>query len=160
MDLCIGWCVVTDDKDTPIISQDYIAGVKVVDIGDLRVSRGMTRRPYSSCKHTRLQYDPNERRVWCPECEKNIEPFDAFELLVQNFDRQNKALAHRRHKIEELEGFNIISLAAKAIDKAWRKRKLVPMCPSCKEGLFPEDFKDGVSLTGRDYALARRAKKK
>jgi len=44
--------VMSDDKnDPPIIEQEYIAGVRVVDIGDYRVARGMTRRAHNSCPH-------------------------------------------------------------------------------------------------------------
>lgn len=71
--------------DEPIEDQNYLSGLTVIDIGDIRVSRGMTRRPVSSCGHRRMAYDPKERRIWCKDCEKDVDPFDAF----KNFSLSN-----------------------------------------------------------------------
>jgi hypothetical protein len=145
--------------DPPIEAQDYLGGVKVVDIGDLRVARGMSRRPYTSCPHLHLLYDQNERRIWCSDCETNVDPFDAFKGIVQYFDGHMSKLDRREKALAEAEQFQARSLAAKAIDEVWRRRKRVPACPHCRQGLFPEDFKDGVKTTlGREYAEAQRAR--
>lgn len=56
----------------PIEPQDYLYGTKVVQIEDLRVARGMTRRPVSSCRHRKLVYD-NNPWVWVIEF-KRITP--------------------------------------------------------------------------------------
>lgn len=147
----------TDKPDPPIEPLNSIAGVKVVDIGDVRVSRGMTRRHSSSCPHRQLIYDGSERRIWCKDCEKDVEPFDAFEKIVAQLDRAHHALHRREQAVKEAETFNVRTLAAKSIDKAWRSTKMIPACPSCGMGLFPEDFKHGIaSSLGREYALALR----
>ena len=149
----------TDHKDPPIEEQNYISGLTVVDIGDYRISRGMTRRPFSGCPHHRMSYDRQERRIWCRDCERDIEPFDAFIGLVENYGRALKDLYQRRERVEDAEKHNVRSLAAKVIDKAWRSRTTIPACPHCNQGLFPEDFKNGVGLVlGRDYAAARAKK--
>jgi hypothetical protein len=69
----------------PIEPQEYLYGVKVVQIEDLRVARGLTRRPFSSCRHKSLTYDDKERRIWCRDCETEVEAFDAFVGLVEVF---------------------------------------------------------------------------
>lgn len=147
-------------SDEPIEDQAYLSGLTVVDIGDIRVSRGMTRRPYSSCNHRRMAYDPKERRVWCKDCEKDVDPFDAFKNLCENYHAAHEGLNRQRKEITEAAHFQCRSIAAKEIDKAWRHRKMVPACPHCSNGLFPEDFVKGVGMVGRDFALARRAVKK
>lgn len=145
------------EKQPPIEPLEYLSGVKVVDIGDLRVARGMSRRPHSACKHRQLHYDTAERRVWCADCETDVEAFDAFKLLVEYFDQATKKLERRAQEIKGAEEHSLIALAAKEIDKAWRSRKMVPACPHCKHGLFPEDFKNGVAASlGREYAEAQR----
>lgn len=146
--------------DEPIEEQQYIHGVTVVDIGDLRVARGMTRRPYSSCRHASLTYDPRERRIWCKDCEKDVDPFDAFTGLVEQYNRAYKDHLKREKEISEAEGFQARSRAAKTLDEAWRRRKRLPTCPHCRAGLFPEDFADGVGWIGREYAEALRGKRK
>jgi hypothetical protein len=153
----------TDQKDTPIVEQEYLHGLKVVDIGDIRVARGLARRPYSGCPHPRLVYDNHERRIWCKDCERDVEPFDAFKGLVEPYARSLRALEEREKRIEEAEKFAVRSIAAKKIDEAWRSRNMVPACPHCGNGLFPEHFKTGCGMLGKDYAAKRieheRAKK-
>lgn len=146
-----------DKKDPSIEAQDFCGGVKVVDIGDIRVARGLSRRPYSSCQHRKMLYDGQERRIWCSECETNIEPFEAFKLLVEKYHNASADLVRRTEEVEAAEKAGVISLAAQAIDKVWRSRRMVPVCPSCRQGLFPEDFKHGVGMRlGREYAEAKR----
>lgn len=149
-----------DEKnDPPIVEQEFVAGVRVVDIGDYRVARGMTRRAFTTCPHHRMVYDNQERRIWCKDCEKDVEGFDAFELLAKSFSRQTAILKAREEKVKEAEAHSIISLAAKVIDKAWRKKKMVPCCPHCQEGLFPEDFKDGAAFVSKSYELEKQRRK-
>jgi len=144
-------------KTPPIEPLEYLSGVKVVDIGDLRVARGKSRRPHSSCGHAKLHYDTAERRIWCPDCERDVEAFDAFTQLVTWFARAKENHDRREARIKDAETFQIRSLAAKEIDKAWRSRTMVPACPHCRHGLFPEDFKNGPkAMLGRDYAEAQR----
>ncbi|WP_395175069.1 hypothetical protein [Roseibium alexandrii] len=142
-------------NNKPIDEKDFLLGVKVVNIGDVRVSRGKTRRPASSCRHKRLTYDAQERRIWCRDCEQDIDPFDAFVGLVEQYDGALKRLEADRLKLQEAQRFQVRSIAAKEIDKAWRSRNMVPSCPHCGNGLFPEDFKHGVAMLGKDYAKSR-----
>ena len=149
-----------DDKDPPIQETAFVAGVKVVQIEDLRIARGLSRRPYSSCPHVNLIYDNSERRIWCSDCETNIEPFDAFRMLAERAHSHNAKLEKRAKEIAEAEKFQIRSLAARAIDQVWRKRSKVPACPHCGHGLLPEHFKNGVKVVlGREYAVAKLKKK-
>lgn len=144
----------------PIEPQEYLSGVTVVDIGDLRVARGLTRRPASSCRHAHLHYDKSERRIWCRDCEQDVEAFDAFELLVAQYNRAYQDMERRQKELYEAEKFQTRTLAARALDAAWRKRKMVPACPMCKAGLFPEDFANGIgTMLGRDYAEALRRRR-
>jgi hypothetical protein len=151
-----------DDRDPPIEEPGYIAGVSVVDIGDVRVARGLTRRHHSSCRHLSLVFDNAERRVWCKDCERDVEPFDAFTILVANYSNALDAIKRREAIVSEAEKFQIRSIAAKNIDQAWRHRTMVPACPHCHHGLFPENFKHGPDMLGIEYAkaMAERTKRK
>lgn len=149
-----------DERDPPIESPGFIAGVTVVDIGDIRVARGLTRRHYSSCPHRRMMYDLNERRVWCRDCEKDVEGFDAFRQLVEGYYDAIKLVERREKAISDAEKFKIRTIAAKTIDVAWRSRNMVPACPHCHNGLFPEDFKREPDMLSKEYANARRGKKR
>lgn len=145
-----------DKRDPPIENPGFVGGVNVVDIGDLRVARGFSRRPYSACRHLRQTYDSQERRIWCQDCERTIETFDAYTVLVEHIDTAIRSLDRRTAEVAEAEKFSLRALATKALDKVWRGR-MIPACPQCGGGLFPEDFKHGVQTTlGRDYAEALR----
>lgn len=147
-------------RDPPIQPLEFLSGPKVVDIGDVRVKRGLSRRPPSSCPHKSMHYDPHERRIWCPDCEQNIDPFDAFAKIAEQFAAADDNLRRRRAEVAAAEEHTLIALAAKALDQIWRGRRMVPVCPTCGEGLFPEDYKHGRGTAlGRDYAAARRAKR-
>ena len=144
-------------KRPPIEPRDYLHGINVVDIGDLRVARGKTRREHSACRHLRLNYDEEERRIYCSDCESDVEPFDAFMTVVHSWRAMTGKLEARRKSIEEAEQFTLISRAAKELDKVWRKRRQVPCCPSCTAGLLPEDFASGITSTrSADIERAKR----
>lgn len=130
-----------EEKDPPIEKQEFLGGVKVIDIGDLRIARGLSRRPHSVCSHSRLIYDKHERRIWCEDCEHDVESFDAFEILVSNY---SSAIGHyNKIKKEALEAkeHNLHLLACREIEHVWRGGRMAPACPHCKGGLLPEDFK-------------------
>lgn len=142
--------------DAPIEPMDFTLGVKVVQIEDLRIARGLTRRPASSCSHRRTVYDKDERRVWCQDCETEVEPFDAFLLLVEYWGSATKQIERRRRELDEAEQFQLRSRAAKVMDEAWRSRTMAPCCPHCSEAILPGDVVNGIARTSREFAEARR----
>jgi len=145
-------------KDPPIKEMDYLYGVKVVDIGDIRVARGMSRRPTSTCKHRPLVYDQKERRIWCKDCEANVDPFDAFLLIVENFDRAAADIERKTDELSKAQEHNVIRVAAKKMDEHFRRKGMVPACPHCRQGIFPEDVSKMVSVN-REWEQVRRARK-
>lgn len=144
----------------PIEPQAYMYGIKVVDIGDLRVARGKTRVPAKSCRHQRMVYDEAVRRVYCEDCEQDVEPFDAFVLLVQQHDSAWKKIQRASNEASEAAKFQLRSRAAKVIDQVWRSRNMVPNCPHCREALLPEDILEvGFSRTSAELARKKRERR-
>lgn len=141
----------------PIDPQDYLYGPKVIQIDDLRVARGMTRRPRTSCRHKQLVYDESERRVWCRDCESDVEPFDAFLNVCAVWTTASNRLERRQREVEEAEAFSIISRAAKVIDQHWRSKRSVPLCPHCSKALMPGDIVGGLSTASRELVERQRA---
>lgn len=149
----------SDKPAPPIEPQNFLGGVTVIDIGDVRVARGLSRRHHSSCPHRRLVYDNAERRIWCRDCERDVEAFDAFKTLVEPYSAAIEDLNRRQKAMEESEAFKVRTLAGKAMDEAWRSHKMVPSCPHCHNGLFPEDFKNGPSMISKEFARGRSIKR-
>ncbi|MDH2051202.1 hypothetical protein [Achromobacter marplatensis] len=137
----------------PIVPMEYVYGMKVVDIGDLRVARGMSRRVHSTCRHLRLAFDTSERRVYCQDCEKDVEPFDAFLQLVE----RHHHLEAKAEKIRQDAAHTVISRAAKRMDEAWRSKTMAPLCPHCTKAIMPEDVVNGVGMTSKEWEVRRRA---
>lgn len=146
-------------NDNPIDPQNYSYGVNVVDIGDARVSRGMSRRQPRTCKHARLTYDPEEKRIWCEDCEQTINPFDAFVVLVENFDSAKKRIERRASEVAEAEARALRSRAAKVMDEAWSRRSMAPACPHCGKAILPIDVVGGVGLISSELEIKRRQRK-
>lgn len=144
-----------NEKDPPIVEHEYVSGVTVVDIGDIRVARGLSRRPFSGCGHKKLVYDKNERRIWCKDCERDIEAFDAFEAVASQWFRANEAIKRRIAEADAAAKHSLISRAAKAADEVWRSRTMVPSCPHCHRGILPEDALQ-FGATNREMEIARR----
>lgn len=142
----------------PIDPQEYLFGQSVIQIEDLRVARGLTRRPASSCKHKQLVYDDKERRIWCKDCEAEVEPFDAFIGLCSVFSAGLSSLNRRRQAVEEAEAFQVRSRAAKVMDEVWRSKTMAPLCPHCHAAILPEDVAGGVTRTGKRFIVASRRK--
>lgn len=137
----------------PIVPMEYLYGMKVVDIGDLRVARGKSRHAPSTCRHLRLAFDTDERRVYCQDCESDVEPFAAFLQLVE----RHHFLEAKAAKLRSDAAHTVTSRAAKRMDAAWRSKTMAPCCPHCKAVILPEDVVNGVSLTNKDWEMRRRA---
>ena len=147
----------TDDQDPPIEPQTFVYGINVVDFGDARVARGLSRRPARVCRHRSIVYDTAERRIYCEDCQRTLDPFDAFLVLVENMGEAQDRLKRRAAEVKDAEAHAMISRAAKAVDLIWRTRDQAPVCKCCGHGILPEDMLEGHRTTSRKWEQARRA---
>lgn len=130
----------------------------VIDLGDMRIAYGRPRYPAKICKHNHLVYSTEERRVWCRDCERTVDNFDAFMVLSNSLHGMVTRLKRRLEQAEEAKQAYIHRKAAKEMDLAWGRKNAVG-CPHCGRGLLPEDIADGgCCQTSRDIELARRKK--
>ena len=143
----------SDRNVPPIEEAEFVSGVTGLALRDIRVARGLSRRPFSTCKHRRLRYDARERRIWCADCERDLEGFDAFMVMAEQAHAFAASINERARQVIEAEQFSLRSRAAKAVDEIWRSKNMVPCCPHCNRGLLPEHFADGVKKSiGKDFA--------
>ena len=138
---------------------DFVFGVKVVDFGEARIRRGKTKRPYETCSHRNMVYDNQERRIWCTDCENDIEPFDAFTVLVENFHAAYSRMDREREEVKALIANNRLKVAAQKLSQEWLKRNTVPVCPHCNNGLLPEDFTGRIGTVWTETEKRRRQPK-
>ena len=132
---------------------------KVVNINKMRLARGFTKRPYRTCKHMDLTYDTSERRIWCNDCEQNIEAFDVVVTMADHIGNAWAKINRAETEVAEAVSHNIRLIAARAMDKEWQSRSMVPCCPHCSRGLLPDDFRSGArGRVSKKLEVERRKK--
>lgn len=145
----------TDDPLTPF--------GQLIDLAGVRMQRGYSKPSGPRCKHLNLRYctEKGERRVWCADCERDIDPFDALLVLADHFHEMLSAAHDMRREAAEALKQTARLRATKALDKAWSGRVMAVDCPHCRRGLLPEDFvTGGFGRQSRELELARRARER
>lgn len=151
----------SEQKDPPIDETDFtFGGGRVVDFGDLRVARGKSRRAYSICQHLRLMYDATERRIWCKDCERDVDAFEAFTGIAEHFRVAESRIARIKAEALEAQNHALHLIAARNLEAVWRGRKMAPTCPHCTRGLLPDDFKKVGGRVSVEFEQARRQREK
>ena len=131
----------------------------VIDLAERRIVEGKRKRGVEKCGHKRIIYSRADRTVWCEDCERNIDGFDAFLIYTDHLHKMQGELLRLVAAVEDEKKSTLISRAAKALDRAWRGKPVAVPCPHCRGGLLPEDFADGeFGFSSRDIELARRKK--
>lgn len=132
---------------------------EVIDLAGVRVEFGRPARTVQRCEHKRVTYSQEERRVWCRDCERTIDGFDAFMTFVRYYEHIERAVRQKMTEANAAMEATIHRRATKAVDKAWSSGLPAISCPHCRGGILPEDFADGVTRrSSREYELARRKK--
>lgn len=111
---------------------------KVVDIGDLRVRRQQSISP-GQCDHLRMSYETKGCTISCDDCGLQLNPFAAFTLVVDRFGSRTEQLDRRAAELREIAEKQITLAAAQRVEKAWRSRSMVPICPHCRAPITQRD---------------------
>jgi hypothetical protein len=61
------------------------------------------RRRERFCRHHRFQLDATARRVYCGDCEGEIDAFDALKILADMFERVNGRYKHASAEAKRVE---------------------------------------------------------
>lgn len=133
-------------------------GSPVIDLDSVRVAYGLPNRKVApACQHKSLVYNTGERRVWCNDCHRTIDAFDAFMTLTNAFHGMVREANAGIARAKEAEEAVLVRRVAKDIDRLWG-RKMAPCCPQCGRGLMPEDFTSHSSVSF-EYEVARRTRR-
>jgi len=143
-------------KEAPILPTG-----ELIDLAGVRIQRGIPKYNPNQCTHRNILYCDNgrDRRIWCSDCEKDIEPFDAFMIFARQFEGMISEAQDMRQKAAEALRATARLRATKVLDKAWSGNVMAVACPHCRGGLLPEDFARGSDQTSRDIEIARRKRK-
>jgi hypothetical protein len=115
---------------------------EVVDLASVRIRLG--RMPFKAkvCEHRSLLYSPTERRVWCEDCERTVDNFDAFLIFTRKFEEMLSEARHKMQVADEAMKSSVRRRATKQLDRAWGK---MAVCyPIATAACFPK-----ISLEAR-----------
>lgn len=132
----------------------------IIDLAGVRIQWGRTKTKYRErCEHKSMVYDQGERRVWCEDCSRTIDNFDALMVLVRHFSKMLAEAKSKIYKANEHFGKSARLRATKALDRIWSGRTMAVQCPHCKKGLLPDDFADGAAACwAKELEIAARSK--
>ncbi len=128
----------------------------VVDLAGVRMRRGRSKPGVARCKHRNLTYCTNERRVWCDDCVRTIDAFDALMVVVDDFEKMQSDAQRKLDEATTARTSVLHRIAAKKVESAWSGREMAICCPHCNGGILPEDWASGGNQTSREYEIARR----
>lgn len=113
----------------------------LVEIGDFSLARknrgGYT--PIGECAHKHITMDDTGDVVRCADCNTQVSAYWALTMIAEEYTRQWNKLQYSKQALEEAKAKDIHLLAAQCVEKAWRSRSMVPSCPHCHRGIFPQD---------------------
>lgn len=132
----------------------------VIDLDGVRIKLGRT--PYRAgkpCEHKSLIYCQSERRIWCEECKRTIDNFDAFLTYTRHFSSMVREAESKLRTADDALKATVHRRATKHLDHAWSGGLCAVACIHCGGGLLPEDYADGVKArTSRELEMQRRKK--
>jgi hypothetical protein len=135
---------------------------QVIDLAGVRIKAGLPKSVHKkTCKHHTLTYCRSDRRVWCDDCSRTIEPFDALLMMIGAFADMERDAARKMLKADEAMASTVRRRSAKELDRAWSGNLPAVCCPHCRKGILPEDFDGGIGArTSREYEMARRKRER
>lgn len=129
---------------------------RVYDIGDFKIKvepdkGGFTYAGDKQCHHRNLVFDENGQTVECEDCKKTVTAWWAFMSLCRQHERVRQTLLNAQEVLHQEQQRNLTHKAAIAVEDAWRRRKMIPVCPHCSKPIMPADG-FGKSAVGKHYA--------
>src|ERR1700721_4676613 len=91
------------------------------------------------CSHPSLVYNNNGNIITCKECKQQLDPYWSAIHIFRGLHECYEQIDARRKQVEEMEAKVVTQKAALAVEKAWRRRKMIPTCPHCIKAILPGD---------------------
>lgn len=134
---------------------------KVFNIEDYRIevvrdNHGLRFSTDTDCAHLHTIFNENGQTVECKDCKKQLTAWWVLMAVNDGLRRMRERLDAEQKQLEEEKAHNITHKAAMAVEKAWRKHKMVPACPHCLHPIGPEDGFGSTMLNKEDSQGARR----
>lgn len=128
----------------------------IISIGEFQIARkGAGKRlTETQCRHKHLQLEDGDV-VRCADCNVQVSAYWALESIAFDWGMMQAKLEHEKTLLAEAKKKEVHLLAARAIEKVWRSKDMLPCCPHCGVGIAPEDGL-GMAQINRAIELRRR----
>lgn len=103
------------------------------------LQRKLTMPKSGECEHRRLQYIEHGELLKCLDCDKQVSAIWALKYFFTEYQVEKERLEIIKNQIKADEERLVIHRAALAVQDAWRKKNMVPICPHCNQGISPMD---------------------
>ena len=94
--------------------------------------------------------------VKCNDCGDQLSAYFILGRMIESYKESRDLLIAQRNLFEAEKSKEVVLLAAKKIEKAWRSRSTVPACPHCHKAILPTDRFGSITLN-KVLELKRRA---
>lgn len=129
----------------------------IIHVGDFALRR--QHKAYvlkkDECPHRRVVLDDNGGIVKCDDCGVQLSAYWAICMLTEVWEKAQAKLAREKLAVAEDKNASIHLIAARAVEKAWRSRSMVPSCPHCNRGIGPHDH-FGATMVNAKMEQRRR----
>lgn len=134
----------------------------VIQIGDFRFARRPRhawRGDGSACQHNHMTIDDHGDVITCDDCGKQLGATWVLRNILDDYAAQFELLRSRTQELQELTSKEIVLIAARKVESAWRKRDTVPACPHCSRGILATDRFGATQVSKRMEQLRREREK-
>lgn len=121
-----------------------------------RYNRMMSGFSTAECAHIHTTLDDNGRTVRCDDCHLQLSAYWLLEQIIYEYSDAIERLKSERAHFEEEKKKELTLLSAQKVEKAWRRRNLVPTCPHCHRGILPTDGFGAGGFINKEIELRRR----
>lgn len=92
------------------------------------------------CPHNRFIIDAEKRRVECKDCGDEVTAFDALEIIAKEGSWYRARIEELAKQRKQLLDWQPHLIAVRELERMWRGRKILPICPRCQRGITAEEL--------------------
>lgn len=130
--------------------------IHIGDFGIAKKQRGFyAARAEGLCLHRQVELDDHGHTCKCIKCGETVSPYWFLHMLASDWERAERTRQEADDKLRADLKANLTLIAARRVEEAWRKRKMLPCCPHCHRGISPHDGFGG-SMVSKAIEQRRR----